>query len=414
MSAKRRPGTDLNHDNWDNDEEPEEVGEFRKASADELKNRVIKVAKRRNKIGGDETPAASTATSNVFKSFSGFGNVNSKPTSSPFSSLLLSSASTTTTTTATTTKELNGTKSATTTEHSGNDEKSTTYYAKLKGLNQTVASWITKHVNENALCILTPIFDDYARFLKEIEATSNDKSSTETGKSKHFTFTSAAVTTSPKTAATSQNDLLFGAAKKPETSSSLFSFSSSTTSLAAPAPSSSLTFGSSSTTTSSGFSFGSSATPFTFANVKKPEEHKTDATVKSSDANGDDDIVDEPPKVEFTPVVEEDNLYSIRCKVYVKTKNEYGDRGVGTLYIKSVEDGKKTQLIVRADTNIGNILLNILLTDAVPASRMGKNNVMLMCLPTPDAKPPAVAVLVRVKDAAEADQLLAEINKTKK
>lgn len=45
---KRRPGTELNHDNWNNEEEPEEKGEFRKASEEELKNRVIKTARRRH------------------------------------------------------------------------------------------------------------------------------------------------------------------------------------------------------------------------------------------------------------------------------------------------------------------------------------------------------------------------------
>lgn len=46
--AKRRPGTELNHDNWNEEEEPEDKGEFRMASETELKNRVIKTAKRRN------------------------------------------------------------------------------------------------------------------------------------------------------------------------------------------------------------------------------------------------------------------------------------------------------------------------------------------------------------------------------
>lgn len=43
------------------------------------------------------------------------------------------------------------------------------YYAKLKGLNQSVAKWIKTHVDANAVCILTPIFRDYEKYLKEIE-----------------------------------------------------------------------------------------------------------------------------------------------------------------------------------------------------------------------------------------------------
>lgn len=45
---KRRPDKDLNHDNWDQEDEPEEKGEFVKASEDNLKNRKILTAKRKN------------------------------------------------------------------------------------------------------------------------------------------------------------------------------------------------------------------------------------------------------------------------------------------------------------------------------------------------------------------------------
>lgn len=44
---KRRPDKDLNHDNWDEEEEPEEKGEFRKASEEKLKDRKILTAKRK-------------------------------------------------------------------------------------------------------------------------------------------------------------------------------------------------------------------------------------------------------------------------------------------------------------------------------------------------------------------------------
>lgn len=46
--AKRSATSDINHDNWDRDEEPEEAGTFSRADHERLKKRVIKVAKRRN------------------------------------------------------------------------------------------------------------------------------------------------------------------------------------------------------------------------------------------------------------------------------------------------------------------------------------------------------------------------------
>jgi nuclear pore complex protein Nup50 len=80
-------------------------------------------------------------------------------------------------------------------------------------------------------------------------------------------------------------------------------------------------------------------------------------------------------------------------------------------YLKKIDDSDKIQLIVCADTNLGNILLNLILTSGLPASRMGKNNVMLVCISTPDAKPPPVSVLLRLKSGDDADKLLAEIQK---
>lgn len=44
---KRRPDKDLNHDNWDEEDEPEEKGEFTKASEEKLKDRKILTAKRK-------------------------------------------------------------------------------------------------------------------------------------------------------------------------------------------------------------------------------------------------------------------------------------------------------------------------------------------------------------------------------
>ena len=67
-------------------------------------------------------------------------------------------------------------------------------------------------------------------------------------------------------------------------------------------------------------------------------------------------------------VVEDDALYSRKCKLFYKKGDEYMDKGVGMLHLKSADNGK-TQLLVRADTNLGNILLNILLNPDIPTTR---------------------------------------------
>jgi len=49
-----------------------------------------------------------------------------------------------------------------------NDSRSPEYYSELTGLNQSVSRWIKSHVDNNPLCILTPIFRDYERYLDKI------------------------------------------------------------------------------------------------------------------------------------------------------------------------------------------------------------------------------------------------------
>lgn len=58
MSVKRTATTDLNHDNWDQEDpaEHEEMGTFKAASRDVLEKRVIRTAKRRSQVSGDEVP----------------------------------------------------------------------------------------------------------------------------------------------------------------------------------------------------------------------------------------------------------------------------------------------------------------------------------------------------------------------
>lgn len=96
----------------------------------------------------------------------------------------------------------------------------------------------------------------------------------------------------------------------------------------------------------------------------------------------------------------------------MKKDNSFSDRGIGMLYLKPTPNGK-TQLIVRADTALGNLLLNTLLTQSIPTKRMNKNTIMLLCLPMPDSSPIPVPVLLRVKTSEAADELLEALNKHK-
>lgn len=56
MSVKRQATTELNHDNWDQDDpaDHEEMGSFNIAPKEMLEKRVIRTAKRRTQVASDE------------------------------------------------------------------------------------------------------------------------------------------------------------------------------------------------------------------------------------------------------------------------------------------------------------------------------------------------------------------------
>jgi len=174
-------------------------------------------------------------------------------------------------------------------------------------------------------------------------------------------------------------------------------------------------FGSKESATS-GFSFGggasgSSGFSFGAGNLgAKPAE--SSASTESGEASED-----APPKLEVVEHQEEGSVYDKRCKLFYKKDGSFVDKGVGTLFLKPVPDSNKTQLLVRAATSLGNILLNIVLQAKMPTQRTGKNNVVVICVPNPPVDPKApsgpTTMLIRVKTAEDADELLAKINELK-
>lgn len=99
-------------------------------------------------------------------------------------------------------------------------------------------------------------------------------------------------------------------------------------------------------------------------------------------------------------------------------ENKFCDRGVGNLFLKPISSGESTQLIVRADTSLANILLNVKLTKVFPISKIGAKDVSYICLPNPpianvDSKKPC-KFLFKVKTEDDANELLDKLNELKK
>ena len=107
--------------------------------------------------------------------------------------------------------------------------------------------------------------------------------------------------------------------------------------------------------------------------------------------------------------------YCFRCKLFYMKNKEFAEKGLGMLYLKKVADNdNKTQLVLRAETNLGNILLNIMLTKQMNLEKR-KNCVQFVCIPNPEipgieAGSP-VTMLVKVKNVDQASILEDEMKK---
>ncbi|XP_043491607.1 nuclear pore complex protein Nup50 [Polistes fuscatus] len=513
MASKRTATTELNHDNWNEENEPEDAGTFTKASDEVLQKRVIKAARRRLNPRDE-------ASKSAFGGFTGFKTATTTSSSSPFSFLASSSntfqsisSSTSNTNNESNKNSENGTsktenaqqvkpplpekdKDQPEQENEKVSKKSSEYFSQLKGLNESVAQWIKTHVDKNPFCILTPIFNDYANYLNEIELkygnepkkskqdeqTSSEMDSTSKNDSKDNSNKKENDNTAEGTSKKSFSGLsdwkpeksifgnvrinaksifgntdqtsetpksifnnteqltnvqkpIFGNVETKTSSKSIFDKSSPEKNLLLNKPTASsevkdnnesksdkigsgftftssnsatFSFGQNSTTTSpsAGFSFGNTKPFFFGAQVAKPQDNENQSENQSKD-----DDPEEPPKPDFKPVTEEGAIFEQRCKVFIKKDGSFSDRGIGTLFLKPTPNGK-TQLIVRAENSLGNLLLNTLLTESIPTQRMNKNTIMLVCLP--DSQPPPTPVLLRVKTSEEADVLLETLDKHKK
>ena len=106
--------------------------------------------------------------------------------------------------------------------------------------------------------------------------------------------------------------------------------------------------------------------------------------------------------------VDDGSLLSLRAKLFYKKQDEYTELGVGTLKVQS-SSGQSVCLLLRNDTSIGNILMNVRVTADVPMT-LTKNNVIVVCPANPPLGKGAgeggvVTYLIRVKTAQLAEKL---------
>ncbi|NXI39458.1 NUP50 protein, partial [Galbula dea] len=434
------------------------VGTFSVASDEVLKNRAIKKAKRRN-VGSESESGGAFKGFKGFVlppgkgggGFSGFGNGaavkpleglsngSSSVSSTPFSSFKTisetqSAFGSTVSNGPTATATFPEKKAASPKANGGSQPSSSgsaqskvcssgVYYKQLAALNCSVRDWIVKHVNTNPLCDLTPIFRDYEKYLANIEQQQGSDSGSENESKK--TPVSESVSTFGNSNAQQGSTFSFNNNKtedtwnkKPEAASEKNDPSLAPVSTVSP------DFGKSGNSSVSGTLGSGTFSSFSFSpgnsglfgkgtNQAKPATAASSSILETQTESGSsnekgEEEEEEPPKVIVNEVKEDDAFYSKKCKLFYKKDGEFKEKGLGTLHLKPAGN-EKTQLLVRADTNLGNILLNVLIPPKMPCTRTGKNNVLIVCVPNPpiDEKNPTVPVtmLIRVKTSEDADEL---------
>merc|ERR1712130_853786 len=257
------------------------------------------------------------------------------------------------------------------------------YLASLKTLNTQVTNWIKSHVDENPLVDLSPVFKDYGKHLQQLR-TKFDIKTIEMGEGAEKKLDDNTSTEEGKVEQKKESSGLDAEKKEP------FSFGVSQSG-----------FGN----LSSGFGSG---TGFSFGSLKSTKDSKQEENGETVGKDGDEE--DESVKVgeKSETVVEEDAFFSKKCKLFYKKEDAYIERGLGAIHLKLTDD-RKVQVVVRAGTSLGNILLNVLIGEGIPVERVGKNNVMVICVPNPlidlKADPQPTSFLIRVKTSEEADEL---------
>lgn len=393
--SKRRAGIQLTKDNCDreSDDEVESLSAPQMADSETLKSRPIVKAKRRLENTSNEENEKSGGLFSGFKG--GFGS-SGKFTfgTSPFAlttnSTLTSGNSTFGSSTFCVPKfgtNIPVNKTNDNVNVSSTNDENDSFSSYLEKLNRDFYSHIKKYMDSSKLYDFTVVCEGYIEHIKKFTKNENSEK--------------------PKTSSTEVNN------NKP----GLFNFGK--TSSLSPFGSNSLgnnfIFGAASNSLSNNGLFGKNLTKFSTS--IKNEETKESTTETNTDGGGDGNESDVPPKVVSVQHTESDAVYSKKCKLYFQKDGSYVEKGVGFLYIKT--SNSRPQLLIRADTTTGNILLNISLVDSLPVSKAdGNKGVMLTCIPNPeletkkDDKKQSVTFLIRVKPV-DCDELYESIVKYK-
>lgn len=394
--SKRAAAVQLTADNYmEESEATEQAGEFEVASQDEIKQRVIKKAKRG--WSSDQSSSSSSASSS---SGGIFAKLRQSLTSSSEAAGLFSLTQPTATSSAATTLKFGSSALLTTAapssqfgsaphvglkitpsapapaavaSASGVPKKDATpthtdeYLEQLSMLNNSVSQWISKHVTSNPYLDLTPIFKDYQMHLTSIDAKYK-------------------ISPAPQTESSRDDSASISSVEDSNRNESDGNFNSEAAD-----------------STPSGDGSATSESPE--ATPASPPSNTSNKVQTTDNSNNTPATADNP-----APSSDDSALHTVRAKLFYKKESEYVEVGVGTLKVLTSASSKGfVQLLMRNDTSLGNVMLNVKLSGDMPLSK-SKKAVLVVC---PRPNPPLSALgdapvtyLLRVKTDESAEQLM--------
>uniref|UniRef100_T1IXV9 RanBD1 domain-containing protein n=1 Tax=Strigamia maritima TaxID=126957 RepID=T1IXV9_STRMM len=441
--SKRVATTPLHQDNWDEEGDKEEAGSFTSATTEEMSSRTVKKARRR--ISSPDTSLAdrtnSTPHTNVLSGFTGFTALtnNSATSSNVFNfgvnlkKTTEQNGNSTASTTSVTASSVNSvpmmtagsfSNPITDSETASSLKQATTvgdFFRRLRVLNEAVVKWITMHVQQNPHCVLTPVFRDYEKYYLEMEQrfpnliSITQPTCTASLQDASPTSIVSASPTKLQRGSPLPMDCIRPLAKAADVLPGHFGGGRNT--LSGPPVSAMETHGDEAVPVAIGIPSTISIMQLKPPKMDVPNTNLTSskfsfASVPAATPNvetNDSESEEDPEVVEpHIPLEEEGSFYTKKCKLFYKYEGSFIEKGLGLLHLKKL-DGK-LQLVIRADTNLGTIMLNIIVIPSFPIERMGKNNVMICCIPNPIITPKmepktAIPLLIRVSSTEDADEL---------
>ncbi|KAE9553085.1 hypothetical protein FO519_003718 [Halicephalobus sp. NKZ332] len=110
-----------------------------------------------------------------------------------------------------------------------------------------------------------------------------------------------------------------------------------------------------------------------FGGISKPSGFFAPKQSENNGEEQDKDEQEEPPKFDAVQHDEPDAVFTTKCSLHNFTEGQYKKAGTGFIYIKKSEKGP--QLLIRAATTLGNVLVNTYINDGFKAEKKDKDRI---------------------------------------